>query len=150
MENRNAIENGFLLNAALCLKKMNKNKYVPLFFTDRFVYAVFTSGKWFDKIVRCSSNKFDEAVVNEFMNSLLTGECNSVTEIKDYKLRLLSEFTGNQKDQDKTCCEEKPNYHVFNSYLKKRGEGITQSAFSQQKDKYFKMLQPIKEKIGLG
>lgn len=144
VEKRNQIFYYFL-RVALYIKKMNKNKYIPLFFTDRLVYTVFEAEEWFNKFVKEESNKLDEATVNEFINTLLIGECNSVTEIKDYKRRPLSEFTDKKRDKDKTCCEEEPNYHVFNSYLKKQGKEITQSAFSQQKDKYFH----IKEKIGL-
>lgn len=142
IDKRETIRDEWLLKAAISIniKKIKKNKYVPLFFTDRLVYSIFIGNEYFDGFIQEESNKFDEAVTNEFMNTLLTGECSSVTEIKNYKCRPLSEFTGEQKDDDKSCCEEKSNYYVFNSYLKDQGKGITQSAFSQQKSKCLEML----------
>lgn len=149
VEERDII-NSIMLSIAALVRKIRKNEihYSSLFFTDRLVYAVFDSEAWFDEIVQRNSNKFDEAVVNEFMNSLLTGECDSVTEINKFECRPLSDFTGKQRDIDKPCCDKEPNYHVFNCFLKEYDRGISQSAFSQQKEKYFNMLKPIKEEIG--
>ncbi|MCM1167927.1 MAG: hypothetical protein NC401_18235 [Ruminococcus sp.] len=147
------VENFFKLTAAVCIeqKRAYKNKkcvcYPPLFFTDLLVYSVFDNDKWFGNIVDHNSNKFDEASVIEFLNTLLTGECDSVTEIKCQKCRPLSEFTEKQEDADKPCCGDVPNYHVFNSFLKQNNKGITQSAFSQHKSKFYELLEPLKEEL---
>lgn len=149
VEERDIINN-IMLSIVALVRKIRKNEihYSSLFFTDRLVYVVFNGEEWFDEIVQRDSNKFDEAVVNEFMNSLLTGECDSVTEINKFECRPLSDFTGKQRDIDKPCCDKEPNYHVFNCFLKEYDRGISQSAFSQQKEKYFNMLKSIKEEFG--
>lgn len=135
----------------ILIKKKNKNGkkvcYPPLFFTDKLTYGVFNSEAWFDNIVKRNSNKFDEAAVIDFLNTLVTGKCDSVTDIKKFTCRPLSEFTGNQNDSDKPCCDEEPNYNVFNAYLKQLGKGISQSAFSRQKNEVKKILKDIKEEL---
>lgn len=150
-ESLSMLESSYKLFASLCIeekKNYSKKKcvcYPPLFFTDKLVYGVFNS-EMFDDIVKRCSNKFDEAVVKEFLNTLVTGVCNSVTDIKNYRCKPLFEFTGKQEDIHKPCCDEKPNYHVFNYFLKQQNREISQAAFSQQKNKIIEKLKSI-EKI---
>ncbi|MCM1523540.1 MAG: hypothetical protein NC120_03685 [Ruminococcus sp.] len=163
---RNDIEIFYQRFATECIaiKKQYKNKkwicYPPLFFTYKLTYGVFNSDAWFDEIVKRNSNKFDEAAVIDFLNTLVTGKCDSVTDIKKFACRRLSEFTGNQNDSDRLCCDDAesddedskskvrdPKYHVINAYLKQLGKGITQAAFSPQKNKVEKILKDIKEEL---
>lgn len=146
------VESFYKLFAAVCIedkKNYSKKKcvcYPPLFFTDKLVYGVFNTEKWFYDVVKHNSNIFDEAVVKEFLNTLVTGVCNSVTDIRKYRCKPLSEFTGKQSDIHKPCCDEKPNYHVFNSFLKQQNKEISQSAFSQHKNEFNKKLKSITQK----
>lgn len=157
IKSQNKIESFYQRFATVCIeeKKNHNGKkrvcYPPLFFTDKLVFQIFDgqTEMWFNDIVKRNSNKFDEAVVNEFLNTLVTGMCHSVTDIKKYGCKPLSEFTGKQEDMEKPCCGEKPNYHVFNSFLKKyyKDNDITPSAFTNQKKELAKMLKDIEKEL---
>lgn len=156
-ESHSKVESFYQGFATICIeRKKNYNGkkrvcYPPLFFTDKLVFQIFDgqTEMWFNDIVKRNSNKFDEAVVNEFLNTLVTGMCHSVTDIKKYGCKPLSEFTGKQEDTEKPCCGEKPNYHVFNSFLKKyyKDNDITPSAFTNQKKELAKMLKDIEKEL---
>lgn len=154
-ESHSRVESFYQHFATICIetkKHYNGGKricYPPLFFTDKLAYGVFNSEMWFNDIVKRNSNKFDEAIVIEFLNTLVTGMCYSVTDIKKYACKPLSEFTGKQEDMEKPCCCEKPNYYVFNSFLKKyyKDKGIYQSDFSHHKKNLAKILMSIKDEL---
>lgn len=143
------IEHFYKRLATICIefKKRSKGKkrvcYPPLFFTDRLLYSIFEVENHLDYIVEGNKNKFDEAVVFEFLNSMITNSCDSVTDIKKYSRRPLSEFTGNLNDNNKSCCEDKPNYYVFNYFIKQNNKSISQSSFSQQKTKFIELIKSI-------
>lgn len=156
-ESYSSLESFYKLFAAVCIeekKSYSRKKclcYTPLFFTDKLVFQIFDgqTEMRFNGIVKHNSNKFDEAAVFEFLNTLVTGMCYSVTDIKKYKCKPLSGFTEKQEDIDKPCCTDDPNYHVFNSFLKKyyKDDGISQSDFSQHKKKLAKILMSIKNEL---
>lgn len=145
------LEINYKLIAAVCIEQKKtysqspKVCYLPLFFTDNIVYNVFNISN-FDTIVQNNANKFDEAASLDFLNTLLTGKCASVTDIGNFDCRPLSDFTGKPSDSETPCCSDKPNYHVFNDYLKALNKDITQPAFSEAKNKYFSL---ISDKLGI-
>lgn len=141
------LESYFIHIATICIAKKkdyfksSRVCYPPLFFTNEVVYNILNTDR-FCEIIQRQANKFDEAASHDFLNTLITSPCDSVMEFQNFDCRPLSDFTGNEKDAKTHCCEQEPNYHVFNRYLKSAvGKEISQAAFGMQRDKYYDLLE---------
>ncbi len=133
-----------LTEAVLTQKKKYENRktlcYSVYFYTE-YITTEIHEGKYPDIYKKCEE-KLMRIIDHDFITYYMDGDNNSVAEIKKGKLKKLSCFTGNPKDE-KPCGYPLVKEYVYVNYISMiKNHSITPSGISDQKKRFYKLIAP--------